>query len=83
MRAHRLRKTRSDPMASVVGTILSTAPASGPDEELTKNVAAIAYAGKLLSVVVVPCPLRPLTARNLPRGGRHREFQSVHERELR
>ncbi|KAI0662177.1 CyP450 monooxygenase [Cubamyces menziesii] len=47
----KMAMTRSDPMASVVGTILSTAPASGPDEELTKNVAAIAYAGKLLSTI--------------------------------
>ncbi|KAI0373687.1 CyP450 monooxygenase [Pilatotrama ljubarskyi] len=36
---------RSDPRSSVVGTILSTAGSSEPDEELTKNVAAIAYAG--------------------------------------
>ncbi|KAL7280118.1 hypothetical protein ACG7TL_006535 [Trametes sanguinea] len=37
--------TRGDPTSSIVGTILSGASSTGADEELTKNVAAIAYAG--------------------------------------
>ncbi|KAI0667766.1 CyP450 monooxygenase [Trametes maxima] len=36
---------RRDPWSSVVGTILSSSGASSIDEELAKNVAAIAYAG--------------------------------------
>ncbi|KAI0647812.1 CyP450 monooxygenase [Trametes meyenii] len=36
---------RRDPLSSIVGTMLSSSGASGADEELAKNVAAIAYAG--------------------------------------